>query len=299
MEIPEPYQIVRPLQKQQQRKFGALFIVRNKENGLLGILKMITKTEGTATPSERLRAESTFHFPSKGLPHIYDVFETKSNLIVIRNYIHGATVEEHFNTLKRRKRHAFLCEVLTQLDALLTKLHQERIYHCDIKPSNLIWDEEETLHLIDFGLALQQPITQNRKLLFPLGYAAPELLLNRLHLIDHRTDYFAVGIAIWRLYSGKLPLPHPNPSIFTNLQLTHPLPESFDVPNRIQTILEKMCVKHSFEVPPNRLPLSQVDEDLKAAMEQRYMQFSDFVADFRNAGPRNLFTKQYRNDSQY
>jgi serine/threonine protein kinase len=130
-----------------------------------------------------------------------------------------------------------------------------------------------------------------------LGFAAPELLLNRLSIVNQSTDIYALGILIWRLYTGELPLTHPNPSIFTNLQLTHPLPNDSSIPKRLFPILEKMTVKHQFQLPPNKMGRNEVDELLSKAMLQRYTNLTEVLNDIqemiskRSFLPKKIFSK--------
>ena len=88
-----------------------------------------------------------------------------------------------------------------------------------------------------------------------------------------------MGITIWRLYTGKLPLTHPNPSIFTNLQLTHPIQDHVELPSKIYGVLAKMCFKHSFKTAPNKMELSKVREALINAQNMRYQRMSDVRED--------------------
>jgi serine/threonine protein kinase len=298
MEVSDVYKIISPLGKNQGRKFGSLFLAEHKTTNEKAVLKAVQKSNKAAVAIERLKAESTFSFDFTGLPKILDVFESENEMIIVRNYVEADTIDNRFAKMKRRNRHAFLCDALEKLGVLLNHLHERGIYHCDIKPGNILIDTEEQVHLIDFGLSLKNPQQAERKLLFPLGYAAPELLLNQLDLVDHRTDYFALGIAIWRMYAGKLPLTHPNPSIFTNLQLTHPLPESYEIPKKVQKVLEKMCVKHTFRLPPNKMKSIDVHPLLESAMQSRYKNYESFLSDFKSAKRQGFFTKRYRDGSQ-
>ena len=294
MQPSKKYQITSPLGSNRRRKFGSLYLVSNKVTNEKGVLKVVQKTEKSRIAYERLQAEATFNFDSQGLPKILDTFESDEDYMIVRNYIEAVTLDERFSQIKKRERHSFLIEVLSKLGDILSYLHKDAIYHCDIKPGNILVDSNNNVHLIDFGLALNGTEITNRKLLFPLGYAAPELLLNQLSLVDHRTDYFALGITIWRLYDGKMPLIHRNPSITTNLQLTHPLPDSSEISRRIYKVLAKMCAKHSFKVPPNSMATKDVQKHLKDAMNKRYNVYSIFLSDFQEARSRGLFTKKYR-----
>jgi len=136
---------------------------------------------------------------------------------------------------------------------------------------------------LDFVLSIRSShVEENRqrKLLFPLGYAAPELLLNHLDIVDQRTDIFALGIVIWQLYAGSLPLVHPNPSVFTNLQLTHPLPEHSEISKKIYLVLFKMANKHQFKIPPNKMDQQEVNRLLVTGMDVRFDSIEEVIDAF-------------------
>src|SRR3989338_1720117 len=196
-------------------------------------------------------------------------------------------------SIKSKQKPAVLLHLLEQLKPVFEELSRQQIVHLDIKPSNLIINgtlENFDVYLIDFGLAMRTDSVDHRGTLFALRYAAPELLLNRLHLADQHTDLFALGIVLWQSFTGKLPLLHPNPGITTNLQLTHPLPDHDDIPKRYLPILKRLCVKHSFGVTPNYLPPETMDAYLKEAMDQRYVNLEEVISDWKLAmEKRNWF----------
>lgn len=289
MELSQKFKIVQRLGSQHNRKFGDVFLVADSLNRKKGVMKALKKEVGSETIFNRLLHEGTFDFDFPGLPKTIEAYNSENEYILIREYIEGVTLDKAWQNTKRRDRYDFLKDVLTQLSVILNQLKAFSIVHCDIKPSNILISPDGQVHLIDFGMALRTDSPDSRETLFPLGYAAPELLLNRLHLVDHRTDYFALGVLIWKLYAGKLPLTHPNPSIFTNLQLTHPLPESSDVPNKIYPLLEKLSAKHRFLIPPNKMNHEDVDKGLAKGMDSRYSEINEFIHDFKSAKPFRLF----------
>ncbi len=277
------YTIKKELGSQKVRKFGLTMLIEDNRNHLLRVAKIIDKKSKKNTETELLKQESLFNFDSVSLPQVIEYNETKEHAFLILDYKPGITIDVYWDQLKRKERHKFLIKFLTKLCSILEILKKQDIVHCDIKPSNIIIHETENdfeVYLIDFGLALKSTDTNRRKLLFPLGYAAPELLLNHLDLVDHRTDIFSLGILIWRLYVGHLPLTHSNPSIYTNLQLTHPIPAHSRIPKETFKILQKMSAKHSFNLPPNRMGNSQVKIKLEEGKSKRYQDISAVLVSF-------------------
>ena len=277
MEIADKYRIVERMGKQAHRKFGEVYLVEDKDSKSKAVLKV-----ATGTNTIRLRQESCFSFSEIGLPTTIYYDELDSGAHYIRNYAEGIPLDEYWNKLRKKERLPFLIKLVQALIPLFSELKSRNVVHCDLKPGNiLIHDSIKGIdcHLIDFGLAIDKAAVENRSVVFPLGFASPELLLNQLEIVDQTTDIYTLGITFWRLYTGKLPLTHPNPSIFTNLQLTHPIQDHPEIPRKLFKVIEKMCHKHSFKSPPNKMEKQSVQRALVEAQKERYQNLEEVLKD--------------------
>lgn len=280
--LSDKYRILSKLGKQVNRKFGEVFLIEDRLTGEKAVMKVLIRTGTNQAVQERLKHEATFSYDFKGLPKMIDLIETDNEIILIKSFQPGQPLDEFWASILKKERKEYLLMILNGLLPILQHLKQKNTVHCDIKPGNILIDRSQrelNVSLIDFGLALRTDETNIRSILFPLGFAAPELLLNRLDLVDQRTDLYALGIVIWRLYAGKLPLTHPNPSVFTNLQLTHPLPESNELPKGLNQFLQKLSAKHQFRTAPNLMTEMAVTAGLKEGMDLRYSDLSQFIKD--------------------
>lgn len=274
------FRILETLGGAQKRKFSAVYLVEDKSNDLRSVLKVAQQNE---TAMHRLRAEAKFTFETGGLPRVADFIENDGDTVLILSYQPGISWGNHFKTIKSKHRLAELIRLLKLLAPILNHIHKNKIVHLDLRPSNLLYDKEsDTVSLIDFGMAIRLPYTEQRTTLFPLGYAAPEVLLNEMNLVDYRSDYFSLAVTCFQLLEQRLPLLHPNPSITTNLQLTHPLPDCELLSNTANTVLKKMGAKHQFATPPNLLSPDKRQEFLKDGMDQRYASLDQFIDDLES-----------------
>lgn len=279
----EKYRIIEQIGGPGKRKFARVYLCEEKRTGERVVLKSITKTDSNHHLQERLRKEAAFSFNLDGLPETRDVFESENEILVFKSFHTGIDLKDYIGQFRSKEKAKQLLEVLLAIAPLLNHIHQKQIYHLDLKPGNIIVDSSEKkirVSLIDFGMALDKNNSDERKTLFPLGYAAPELLLNQLHLVDHRSDYFALGITAWTCLQDKMPLIHSNPSITTNLQLTYPLPELDSPFAPLSQVLQRMAAKQAFSLPPNQMNSKEVERVLTQGMNQRYPHFEDFLIDF-------------------
>lgn len=273
------YSIVHPLKVHLTNKFGMVYLAQEKKTGEYVVLKILEKKDASQVAIDRLKAEARFDFKFEGLPSIIELIDTADSLALVKRYEEGVPLTAFWKNVRGKDRLKQLDAIIAALLPLFDYLEKHGIVHCDIKPSNvLILEKNGSLvaSLIDFGLALKLDEFTPRKILFPLGYAAPELVLNQLHLVNHQADLFALGITIWRLFTGKLPLTHPNPSIYTNLQLTHPLPDDTNLPKGLYPLLLKLSNKHVFRTAPNQLAREELEACLLQGQRLRYNSLLEF-----------------------
>lgn len=296
MVILDRYSISNTLGDKQGKRFGINYLAIDCETGEEVVLKVIEKKAKNEIALQRLLNESNFTFQKKGLPKIISLIELETQLILVKRFESGVNMDVFWRTVRKKNRLSVLKDISNQLIELFSELEKTHTVHCDIKPSNLLIDPSTNqLSLIDFGLAINNQSLEKRKMLFPLGYAAPELLLNFLSIVDQRTDLYAFSILIWRLFDGNLPLTHSNPSVYTNLQLTHPLPKSSRITNELYLILLKASNKHVFAIPPNQLDSVKVKQHLINAMDERYSSFAEMnsaiqaIPETKSWLPKNIF----------
>lgn len=273
-----PYSTIKKLGNQTKRKFTLVYLVKNEETNEICVLKKITKTEKTRTTQQLLEQEAKFTFDHPSLPQVIGKFESEDELEILFRFKKGEQLDLYWEKLNRNERIPFIQKWMEKMCIILEFLKQQSIVHCDLKPSNILIEKKTSdfeIHLIDFGLAIRQSDLNNRKLVFPLGYAAPELILNQLDLADWRTDQFSMGICIWRLFTGKLPHTHPNPAVMTNLQLNLPTPSHTSIPAEIFCKIEKMTAKKGFNLPPNQLSTHEVRSILLQGKELRFNEPSE------------------------
>ncbi len=102
-------------------------------------------------------------------------------------------------------------EVTSELLAALSYAHKRGVVHRDVKPANILLDEEGRVKVTDFGIArlvqgaeTDWKVTASNVAVGTPGYLAPEALQGAPP--DPRRDIYAVGVTLYEVTTGKLPL---------------------------------------------------------------------------------------------
>ncbi len=102
--------------------------------------------------------------------------------------------------------------LVPQICEALEYAHGEGIIHRDIKPENILLDGKGRIKVADFGLsklvaaaAPSAQLTQSNLVMGTLHYIAPEQF-ERPQAVDHRVDLYALGVIIYEMLTGELPL---------------------------------------------------------------------------------------------
>ena len=113
---------------------------------------------------------------------------------------------------EKRLKYSDINRVFVQIAETLQKAHQVGIIHRDLKPDNvvLVQDEDDPffVKLVDFGIAKVMEsrasnLTETGVILGTPYYMSPEQA--RGDQIDHRSDIYALGVMMYRAFTGKLP----------------------------------------------------------------------------------------------
>src|SRR5436309_2562083 len=139
-------------------------------------------------------------------PHlvtIYDAGLSDGRCYVVMEYVPGGSLRDQLSGGDGLSvRHVI--KVIAQVAGALQLLHTERIIHGDIKPDNVLLDEQGDAKLVDFGIAHLATTTagiHSDSLAGSIPYLAPEQLEHG-HA-DARSDIYALGLVTYELLAGR------------------------------------------------------------------------------------------------
>jgi serine/threonine protein kinase len=161
-----------------------------------------------------------------------------------------------------------VARLLVQLCKALQSAHNRGIIHRDIKPNNMMILEPEPnkdhLKVLDFGLAKLaaaphlgiEELKGQRRQLRAVGtpeYMNPEQL--RGNEVDHRADFYSVGVMLYEMLTGKRPFDHSNEQELMGMHLKA-IPPSFREaglpPNSMNHEIEQVVMSCLSKYPMDR-----------------------------------------------
>ncbi|MBI3818733.1 MAG: serine/threonine protein kinase [Planctomycetes bacterium] len=114
--------------------------------------------------------------------------------------------------------------IIPQICEALEYAHGLGIVHRDIKPENILIDRTGRVRLLDFGLSrignLETPglLTRETQVLGTFEYMAPEQR-EASRNVDHRADLYSLGVVIYEMLTGELPIGRFDPPSYKNIQV--------------------------------------------------------------------------------
>ena len=156
----------------------------------------------------RREARSAAHLRHPGLCQIYDAGEADGTVYYAMEYVAGFSVGDLLmrkGDLAEKQALMIAYGVATVLGAIWEK---NKVIHCDIKPDNILIDQDGSIRITDLGVArIIGSMAQDLDAEYIVGtpnYASPEQARG-LEGLDCRTDMYGLGSTLYHMLTGLMP----------------------------------------------------------------------------------------------
>ncbi|MEE4245818.1 MAG: serine/threonine-protein kinase [Kangiellaceae bacterium] len=150
-------------------------------------------------------AETAGQLKHPNIVTIYDVGEEHDLAFIAMDLLTGVPLDEHVKS-ESLLPPELVYQLMVQIAAGLDYAHQKGVVHRDIKPGNIIYDDEKRSVIItDFGIAhlTDHSKTRTGAILGSPFYMSPEQIQGKR--VDGRSDIFSLGVSFYQLLTGRLP----------------------------------------------------------------------------------------------
>lgn len=208
-------------------------------------------------------------------PHIVQVIDAGeeadgthpgfSTPYIVFEYVEGQTLKErirHFGRLDVPESVAYAIEIARALGAA----HDRGIVHRDVKPQNILVDEEGSAKVTDFGIARtleQEGLTADGRVLGTTDYVSPEQALG--HAVTGQSDLYSLGVVLYEMLTGEVPFRGDNQVAVAMKHVREELPDIQyrrpEVSSALAAVLDRATAKDMSQ-------RYQTDRELMADLEE-------------------------------
>ncbi len=246
---------------------GSVFKARDTMLDTWVALKLL-KPEYTANPSalDRVRQEILL---SRDLAHpnilrAYHLASYEGGTYITMQWINGGTLADRISECGALPVPVVL-SISSKLASALASAHERNVLHRDVKPGNILMDEDGEPYLADFGLARligEQGLTQHGVFVGTPHYASPEQVA--LGPLDERSDLYALGLVIFEMATGRRPFEANTVAEVLAMQRTALPPDPSTIAPGIPGELAALTLRCLAKDPAERISSAvQVEEALR------------------------------------
>jgi WD40 repeat protein/DNA-binding SARP family transcriptional activator len=199
-------------------------------------------------------------------PHIvplYDFWREPDGAYLVMRYLRGGSLREALAAGPLGADDA--ARLVDHIAAALASAHRSGIVHRDVKPANILFDDDNNSYLSDFGIALDLAAAPGRGgTPSPLAYyLSPEEV--RGELPTPQTDIYSLGVVLYEALSGRHPFAESPPTEVGDRHLHDPVPPlgalRSDLAGAIDDVIAKATAKDAAARYPDAAALAAAFRD--------------------------------------
>ncbi len=186
------------------------------------------------------RIIASMHHPN--IVTIFDIGMAGEELYISMEYVHGGDLKKRMQSHVSPKT---ALDIVAKIGSALSSAHAHNVIHRDVKPANILFRDEDTPLLTDFGIAKQtdqeMDLTSTGIFLGSPNYVSPEQSDGQR--VDGRSDIYSLGCIFYEMLTGYKPY-HSDSMIDIVIQhKTSPVPTLPEKLSVYQPLLNQMMAK--------------------------------------------------------
>ena len=198
---------------------------------------------------------------------IYDVENEGEFYYLILEYVEGMTLKDYMIKNPRIPIETIVY-IAKQIAAGLSHAHQNGIIHRDIKPQNILMNENLTCKITDFGIARaygDTTLTQTNQMLGTVYYLSPEQA--RGNVATAQSDIYSLGILIFEMITGQIPFKGESAVAIALKHLQEELPDIDKYRDNVPQSVKNIVLQATMKNPNERYVSSkELFEDLSTVL---------------------------------
>ena len=214
-------------------------------------------------------ALSVSNLSHPNIVEVYDVGEEDGNYYIVMEYIEGKTLKQ---LLQKRGVLTLneVIDIMTQLTDGLAHAHEAYIIHRDIKPQNIMIEDNGLVKITDFGIAMalnSTQLTQTNSVMGSVHYLPPEQANGKGSTV--KSDIYSLGILMYELLTGSVPFKGDTAVEIALKHMKEKIPSIRKQNPTIPQSVENIVLKATAKNPKNRYDnVRDMYKDLQTALQR-------------------------------
>ena len=191
----------------------------------------------------RQEAQSAARLIHPNIVNVYDVGRDDDSYYIIMEYVKGRTLKEFISEVGALDPMTAVI-IAHGIASALKHAHSRGIIHCDIKPHNILLDENNNPKVADFGIAraiTTATMTYTASVVGSVHYLSPEQV--RGEKVSAQSDLYSLGILLFEMLTGCLPYTAETPVAVALMHVRERMPLVREINSEVPLVLEKIVAK--------------------------------------------------------
>jgi len=175
---------------------------------------------------------------------------------LVMEFVPGGTLKE---AMERPIAWQTAAAILAPIARALEYVHRQQIIHQDVKPSNILLDDDFRPMLSDFGIVkmLDSKNENNTPSAIGVGVGTPDYMPPEQGMgkdVDFRADIYSLGLVYYEMVTGKKPFAADTPMAAVIRHITDELPLPSSIDKKIPKFVESAMLRAIQKDPEDRYP---------------------------------------------
>lgn len=226
---------------------------------------------------EAMAASQLLHH---NIVEVYDVDEEEEQQYIVMEYVKGTDLKK-FIKEKSPISLELVVNIMSQILSAINVAHRHGIIHRDIKPQNILINENNEVKITDFGIAIalsDTSLTQTNTLLGSVHYLSPEQARGGNATI--KSDIYSLGVVLYELITGDVPYTGESAVSIALKHFQEDFPLVRDKLDYVPQSLENVVLRATAKSPEHRYETTQeMLSDLSTSLSVNRMNERPFNPD--------------------
>jgi len=199
--------------------------------------------------------------------HIYDSGQVGEYHYLVMEYLEDSLRERLQLEPQGSMKVETVLKIVEEIIKALDYAHFRGVYHRDIKPENIMFRQDSTPVLVDFGIAYiynsSVRLTGSDTVMGTVYYMSPEQC-NSMKDVDGRSDVYSLGVVLYEMLTGAKPYTGPGLVSILQQHVNMPIPLLPSSLKALQPLIDKMMAKDKMQRLSTAPEFAQLLDQIKA-----------------------------------